>query len=66
MMTKEKLKYFKDREELKWHFHKQLCKGDSFAEFKMNRVVDEEELETMKDVNDWLKQIGSNCRVREE
>ena len=36
------MKVFKNREELKWHLHKLLCKGDSNAEYFMNRIFDKD------------------------
>lgn len=54
---------FDSREELKWHFHKLLCKGDVSAQFYMERVVDEEIYPTIKDLNEWLK--NTDYRVKE-
>jgi len=55
----EKIKLFDDVEELKWHYHKELCHGDSSAEGLMNYCVKAE------DVNEWLKRTGQPYRVKE-
>jgi len=60
------MKVFKDREELKWYFHEKLCKGDSTAEFMMDRVVDEKLYPTIKDLNRWLETFSEEkLRVKE-
>jgi len=57
-----KIKLFENAEELKWYFHKKLCKGDEIAEFYMNRVM-EKDLTDPKDLNEWL--ANTDFRVKE-
>ena len=59
MKRKGKIMVFKDREELKWHYHEKLCHGDSSAQYYMEHVL------TEKDVNLWLQRVGELCRVKE-
>lgn len=54
-----KIKVFNNVEELKWHYHRKLCKGDVHAEYLMNESVKQ------KNVNEWLKRMGEPYRVRE-
>jgi len=61
----EKIKLFKDAEELKWYFHKLLCEGDATAEFYMNRVV-EEDLADPKKLNEWLENTPYRVKELEE
>jgi len=58
------VKVFEDREELKWFFHKKLCKGDVTAQFYMERVVDEKAYPTIQKLNEWLK--NTPYRVKEK
>ena len=53
------MKTFKNREELKWHYHKKLCNGDSSAQYYMEHCI------VVKDVNAWLKRVGEPYRVKE-
>lgn len=61
----KKIMIFEDREELKWYYHKLLCKGDATAQYMMEQCVDEETHKTVKDVNKWLERRGEPCRVKE-
>jgi len=50
----EEILLFDDAEELKWFFHKKLCKGDSSAEFYMNRIMEEDLRTNPRKLNEWL------------
>jgi len=63
MKDGEEIRVFDSREELKWFFHKKLCKGDSAAQFYMERVVDEKAYPTIRELNEWLK--NTPYRVKE-
>jgi hypothetical protein len=59
------MKTFRNREELKWHFHGKLCKGDSNAEYLMNAVFDNFKVEkgrtkkrVLAELNEWLEPEG--------
>ena len=60
------MKEFKDREDLKWYFHKKLCKGDSSAEYIMNKCLDEKEFKTVEALNRWLETMNEKVRVKEK
>jgi len=59
------MKVFKDREELKWYFHKKLCKGDHSAQYYMEKCADEKQFETVEELNQWLDHMNMPCRVKE-
>jgi len=50
---------FDDLEEMKWYYHKELCKGDATAQYLM------EHCNTLKEANHTIKTFCLPCIIKE-
>jgi len=50
----KKILLFEDSEELKWFFHRRMCKGEPEFEFYMNLVMEEDLRDNPTELNEYL------------
>ena len=61
MVKGKKVMVFEDIEELKWHYHAMICKGEDsiMAEHLMNSIYEHQD-----DLNYYLKEMNQPFRVK--